>query len=142
MNADGEQVSTLDLVDRCCGHTPALLLILGDPQRSRSWSAAAAPLEALPLQICHIVTAVDAATATGNKSSGTGSGGGTDQRQPATIPTFVDAASQWQRVREVSEEGALLVRPDGHVAWRSSGGASPEHCVQQLKAAAAQVMCL
>ncbi|MFL9916900.1 hypothetical protein PQR75_16210 [Paraburkholderia fungorum] len=31
-----------------------------------------------------------------------------------------DPYCDWQRVREVSEAGALLVRPDGYVAWRQS----------------------
>jgi 2,4-dichlorophenol 6-monooxygenase len=30
----------------------------------------------------------------------------------------------WARLREVEEKGAVLVRPDGHVAWRSHSGPS------------------
>lgn len=33
---------------------------------------------------------------------------------------FEDPYCDWQRVREVSEGGALLVRPDGFVAWRQA----------------------
>jgi len=29
---------------------------------------------------------------------------------------------QWQRVREIEEAGALLVRPVGVVAWRNADG--------------------
>jgi len=29
-----------------------------------------------------------------------------------------DLYCEWQRVREIDEAGALLVRPDGYVAWR------------------------
>ena len=31
-----------------------------------------------------------------------------------------DLYCDWQRVREVEEAGAVLVRPDGYVAWRES----------------------
>lgn len=34
-----------------------------------------------------------------------------------------DADGTWQTVYEVDEDGAVLVRPDGHVAWRSRGAA-------------------
>jgi len=34
-----------------------------------------------------------------------------------------DVYGDWARVREISDSGALLVRPDRHVAWRSSGRA-------------------
>jgi 2,4-dichlorophenol 6-monooxygenase len=33
-----------------------------------------------------------------------------------------DLYCEWQRVREIEEAGALLVRPDGVVAWRSKEG--------------------
>ncbi|MCK8681708.1 FAD-dependent monooxygenase [Streptomyces lichenis] len=29
-----------------------------------------------------------------------------------------DAYGEWSRVREIAEDGVLLVRPDGHIAWR------------------------
>lgn len=34
---------------------------------------------------------------------------------------FMDAYRQWQKVRHVAEDGAVLVRPDHFVAWRSDG---------------------
>lgn len=34
---------------------------------------------------------------------------------------YVDADGAWKSLREISEQGALLVRPDHHVAWRSQG---------------------
>lgn len=38
--------------------------------------------------------------------------------------TAVD--DRWSRVREIADDGAILVRPDNHVAWRSRGaGANP-----------------
>ncbi|KAL1413520.1 hypothetical protein Q8F55_001294 [Vanrija albida] len=37
--------------------------------------------------------------------------------------TAEDLYYDWARLREVDEDGALLVRPDKHVAWRSMGAA-------------------
>ncbi|EWM17364.1 2,4-dichlorophenol 6-monooxygenase [Kutzneria sp. 744] len=31
-----------------------------------------------------------------------------------------DAYGEWLRAREIEEDGALLVRPDGHIAWRAA----------------------
>lgn len=31
-----------------------------------------------------------------------------------------DAYGEWRRKSEVAEDGCLLVRPDGHIAWRTS----------------------
>jgi 2,4-dichlorophenol 6-monooxygenase len=36
---------------------------------------------------------------------------------------FLDADGVWRRVREIEDSGAVLVRPDNHVAWRSRTGA-------------------
>ncbi|CAN0624847.1 2,4-dichlorophenol 6-monooxygenase [Burkholderia multivorans] len=37
-------------------------------------------------------------------------------------PTHQDVYCDWQRLREIDEAGALLVRPDGYVAWRHCAG--------------------
>jgi 2,4-dichlorophenol 6-monooxygenase len=34
---------------------------------------------------------------------------------------YIDLYEDWARVREVEEDGCVLVRPDAHVAWRSAG---------------------
>ncbi|MHA7778028.1 FAD-dependent oxidoreductase [Roseibium sp. M-1] len=34
---------------------------------------------------------------------------------------YVDHTGDWARAREVGDKGCILVRPDQHVAWRSSG---------------------
>jgi 2,4-dichlorophenol 6-monooxygenase len=39
-------------------------------------------------------------------------------------PGALDVYCNWQAVREIDEAGALLVRPDGFVAWRSQRAAS------------------
>jgi len=36
----------------------------------------------------------------------------------------VDLEGRWSEVRDIADDGAVLVRPDGHVAWRSLGGHS------------------
>jgi 2,4-dichlorophenol 6-monooxygenase len=40
------------------------------------------------------------------------------------LPGAQDSYCSWQAVREVEEAGALLVRPDGVVAWRQFGAAA------------------
>ena len=32
---------------------------------------------------------------------------------------FGDPYGEWQRIRGIGDAGAVLVRPDGHVAWRA-----------------------
>lgn len=44
----------------------------------------------------------------------------------------------WQRLREVSAGGAILVRPDGHVGWRCSGPPETEQSTHQLRPAVAR----
>jgi 2,4-dichlorophenol 6-monooxygenase len=40
---------------------------------------------------------------------------------------FADVDGRWEAVRQTTDEGAILVRPDNHVAWRSmSGCENPE----------------
>jgi 2,4-dichlorophenol 6-monooxygenase len=34
---------------------------------------------------------------------------------------YIDLYEDWARAREVDEDGCVLVRPDAHVAWRSTG---------------------
>ncbi len=33
---------------------------------------------------------------------------------------YTDLYDDWARVREVSESGCVLIRPDAHVAWRAA----------------------
>lgn len=49
-----------------------------------------------------------------------------------------DLYFDWQRLREVEESGALLVRPDKHVAWRAIS--LPEAPAQALRTALAQLL--
>ncbi|MBB2947080.1 2,4-dichlorophenol 6-monooxygenase [Actinoplanes lutulentus] len=49
-----------------------------------------------------------------------------------------DLYYDWARVREVAEEGAILVRPDKHVGWRSMG--LPADPYQSLRDALAAIL--
>ena len=39
-------------------------------------------------------------------------------------PEYQDLYCDWQEAREIDEDGVILVRPDGYVAWRKLAGAS------------------
>jgi len=47
---------------------------------------------------------------------------------------YADADGNWAQQYGVSEDGAVLVRPDGHVAWRAAGGceAAPEKALADV----------
>jgi len=53
---------------------------------------------------------------------------------------FRDVAGAWPALSEVERSGAVLVRPDGHVAWRSRG--LPDGPVEALDAALRRVLSL
>ncbi|SHH40726.1 FAD-dependent oxidoreductase [Streptomyces sp. 3214.6] len=53
-----------------------------------------------------------------------------------------DAYGEWSRRAEIDEEGALLVRPDGYVAWRTPGGATDlTEATDLLRQALTAVLC-
>lgn len=45
----------------------------------------------------------------------------------------------WRNLRGVSEDGAILVRPDGHVAWRCHNGPPLESGARGVAAARARL---
>ena len=47
--------------------------------------------------------------------------------------SVTDIYYDWARIREVAEAGALLVRPDRHIGWRSMG--LPEDPAAALRSA-------
>jgi 2,4-dichlorophenol 6-monooxygenase len=56
-------------------------------------------------------------------------------------PEAQDLYCEWQRVREIEEAGALLVRPDGVVAWRDKeGAADSKDAGEKLSAAIRSVL--
>jgi 2,4-dichlorophenol 6-monooxygenase len=56
-------------------------------------------------------------------------------------PGALDAYCAWHRAREVDEAGALLVRPDGVIAWRERAAVyDPADARERLAAALMQVL--
>ncbi|MGW4487070.1 FAD-dependent monooxygenase [Amycolatopsis sp. NPDC004368] len=51
-----------------------------------------------------------------------------------------DSYGDWTRTSEIDEAGALLVRPDGYVAWRHSSGAPEAEATAKLLAALKTVL--
>lgn len=44
-----------------------------------------------------------------------------------------DKENQWLKMYEINEMGAVLIRPDGHVAWRSRGEvANADYCLREV----------
>ena len=41
---------------------------------------------------------------------------------PGSDAHLVDVDGTWTRYHRIGENGAVLVRPDGHVCWRAFGG--------------------
>lgn len=46
---------------------------------------------------------------------------------------YADVEGRWEAVRQITDAGAILVRPDHHVLWRSTGGS--ENPLSDLEAA-------
>lgn len=94
----GDRVSVLDLYER----TPVLLSGPG----GAAWRRAAARVaEELPVPLVSYRFAPEA---------GSGEGGGGDVLVP-------EEGADWAERHGTTDEGAVLVRPDGFVAWRSEG---------------------
>jgi 2,4-dichlorophenol 6-monooxygenase len=56
-------------------------------------------------------------------------------------PGAEDPYCDWQRIREIEEAGALLVRPDGYVAWRQTAAVYDDAAAEaQLRAALGKVL--
>ncbi|MGO1582031.1 MAG: 2,4-dichlorophenol 6-monooxygenase, partial [Actinomycetaceae bacterium] len=53
---------------------------------------------------------------------------------------YTDLYDDWARLREVDDDGVVLVRPDMHVAWRSRSLAADP--AAELRAALRQVLAL
>jgi 2,4-dichlorophenol 6-monooxygenase len=51
---------------------------------------------------------------------------------------YRDIEGRWAALREVSADGAVLVRPDGHVAWRCTD--RPSDLVSSLERAISQTL--
>jgi 2,4-dichlorophenol 6-monooxygenase len=52
-----------------------------------------------------------------------------------------DVYRDWARIREIHEAGALLVRPDGYIAWRQTTATWDDNdALNQLQSALAAVL--
>lgn len=87
-----------------------LVLLLSESSQQGSWEAAAAAAEAATgVPVLPVVVAQSAAAISGGSAAGEGT------------TVVQDAEGAWLRLRGIAPEGALLVRPDGHIAWRHGG---------------------
>ena len=110
VHRNATRLSLYDLVE------PEALLLLSHPQGQELWRAAVRAVQsdcAMPL-LCRSI----------------GRGGTVD---------LVDEDSSWERLSETEATGAVLVRPDGHVAWRCKRAGSMPH--QELHAVLLQLGC-
>lgn len=137
--AGSGEVSTLDLVPYALADEPQppLTLVLGAGMDALRWSAAAVQLSArprgslLPLALLLVapradVAARDAAAARlAELLIGDAAQHSRQQPQQRTghrvlaATVAEDICGAWATARQVGKGGALLVRPDGHVAWRA-----------------------
>jgi hypothetical protein len=82
------------------------------------WAEAAEQLraEGWPLAVVKIVTS-DARGGTGGGGSSDGSSGGSGRG--GGVVRAVDSGGAWRRLQNNACSPVVLVRPDGHVAWRA-----------------------
>lgn len=120
-----EVASTVDLPAEA---GTSLVLLLSESQAEAAWEGAAAAVEAATgVPVLPVVITQSAAAASG-AAEGTA--------------VVQDAEGAWLRLRGMPPEGALLVRPDGHVAWRHAGASGQVQLAAELERAVRAVMCL
>lgn len=131
----GAQTAVISTVDLAAAAGTSLLLFLSEGQAVAGWEAASVAAEAATgVPIHPVVISQSSAAAAGahnTAASGSSSGGTT---------VVGDADGSWLRVRQIGHEGALLVRPDGHIAWRQ--GSAQGQLAAELEQAVRTVMCL
>ncbi|MGV9944315.1 FAD-dependent monooxygenase [Streptomyces sp. NPDC003401] len=116
LEQDGRRLSTHDLT----GSPAAFVLLTGD--EGTAWAEAAAQVAeklSLPLRTVRI-TPTPTPTDSQNGQNGPGGPGG----QGGPGGPFTDVEGGWEAVREIHADGAVLVRPDNHVAWRAMSAAA------------------
>jgi putative polyketide hydroxylase len=115
LRRSGERLSTLDLYERS-------LVLLSDAQGTAGWHEAAlrvAAGEGLPLEAYRI-----------------GAGPGADLTYDAGGRGEQSEEPDWAQAHGTTVDGAVLVRPDGFVAWRASGAVpDPEAALRDVLAA-------
>jgi hypothetical protein len=108
----------------------ALLLLLSDSPRQGAWEAAAAAAEAATsVPVLPVVLTQSGAGTSSSREAAASSAG---------VTVAQDTSGDWLRLRGVEPDGALLVRPDGHVAWRAPD--SHGQLAQDLERAVRAVM--
>ena len=53
--------------------------------------------------------------------------------QSCNTSPLVDETGEWATLYGIGPEGAVLVRPDGHVAWRTQASASEENLESAMR---------
>lgn len=124
-SGSGSVASTIDLP---AAAGTSLLLLLSASSQQAAWEAAAATVEAatgvpvLPV----VVTQSGGGGSSGSSADGSGASSSSSSRNEASQGTTVvlDSDGSWLRLRGAAADGALLVRPDGHIAWRARSSAA------------------
>lgn len=124
-------MSSIDLVPGPRGRPPSLTLFVDDSEAGTAWVEAARQLHdsslpsatscmPVPLRVVHVHGKAHASEALGH--------GGPDAAPQHGLLTdvVVDVEGAWHSVMGVTPGTALLVRPDGHVAWRGSADGSSD----------------
>ena len=120
---DAAEVSTLDLLAAADGAPRCALFVAADGAAPWLAAARALPPDAAP----HVVVV--------RPPDG---GGGETAAEGVEVRVVRDASGGWAEKRQVGAGGALLVRPDGHVAWRcraADGPPAEAEAAAQLEAA-------
>lgn len=122
-SAEGH-VSTLDIVPGPSGAAPQVHLFVDESEEGKAWAAAAAALREGCKNVLPLVRTVCVLPASAAGDSSSGEAGPADVVVRLAHQDAMEAPSPkaWHEYMGVSEGTAILVRPDGHVAWRSSAG--------------------
>jgi hypothetical protein len=110
----------------------SLVLLMSDSPQQVLWEAAATAAEAatgvpvLPV----VITQGSAATSSSR---------GAAASSPHTT-VVQDVSNAWLSLRRIAPDGALLVRPDGHIAWRAANSSSLQSLAADLERAVRVVM--
>ena len=100
LEQDGNRVSTMDLL------SPCLPVLFVAAESAATWSRVLSQIRALLAVSLPCVCVIDPQTP---RASAAIEG----------IQYVSDQQGNWAALREVTADGAILVRPDGHVAWRT-----------------------
>jgi len=116
--AGASLVSTRDLV-----RYDGFVLFTSRPDRWRQATTAVAGGDEKHVEI-HVVGILSPSDGEESKQAAQPS-----ERQPNAIEIWTDTTDKWPSLRGVSASGAVLVRPDGIVAWRAMAFDDAKHSV-------------